>query len=149
MKYFYTLLFMLLVFGFTACETPHLFGKKVKKEYFQGGKLHSKFIMDDDTEQNGVLQLYGYDGHLTSIVTIHNGVKDGIETGYDGKKRVLWKYRYINGRQHGIQKAFYPNGEQMIVYSYKNGIRDGFAYSYNKDGTLHQKVLYRHGIIVN
>ena len=47
--------------------------------------------MDDDTEQNGLLKRYGYNGNVTSTVTIHNGVKDGVETGFDDHGRVIWK----------------------------------------------------------
>lgn len=149
MKHLPILLLSLFFLTFTACKSPRLFGKDVKEEFYKGGKIRSKFIMDDETEQNGFLKLYGYDGHLTSTVPIHNGVKDGMETGYDKRKRVLWHYRYVNGKQHGLQKAYYPNGDTMIMYKYRNGMKHGSAYAYNKDGSIHQKVIYSRGKIVN
>ncbi len=149
MKKINLLLSIFMLFIFTACSTPNLFGKKVKKEYFNNGQIHSEFIMDDNTGQNGTLKKYGYDGKLISIVHIKHGVKDGIETGYDSKERVIFKYKYNNGRQDGLQKAFYPNGDIMILYTYKNGVKDGVARTYNKDGSINQEVMYKKGRIIN
>ena len=133
----------------TGCNSPSLMGKEVKKTYFTGGQVSSEFIMDDATGQNGLLKKYGYNGNLTSTVTIHNGVKDGIETGFDEKGRVIWKYTFINGRQHGEQYAYYPNGDVMVSYHYVNGLKDGVAKAYNVDGTVNKQVTYKHGKIVN
>lgn len=149
MKHFSLLLSLFILLGITACDGPNLSGKTVKKEYFTGGQLRSEFIMDDDTEQNGLLKKYGYDGHLTSTATIKNGVQDGLETGYDSKGRVLWRQYYVNGRQEGVQKAYYPNGDLMVTYTYKNGIKDGVAQTYRKDGTVDKRVVYRNDRIVN
>ncbi|MEA2047617.1 MAG: hypothetical protein U9O64_04130 [Campylobacterota bacterium] len=149
MKYFSLILSLFILLSLTACDGPNLSGKTVKKEYFTGGQLRSEFIMDDDTEQNGVLKRYGYDGHLTSTATIKNGVQDGLETGYDSKGRVLWRQYYVNGRQEGIQKAYYPNGDLMVTYTYQNGVKHGVAQTYHKDGTVDKKVVYRNDRIVN
>ena len=138
-----------LIFSLISCDSPSLFGKKVKKDYFTGGKVRSEFIMDDETEQNGVFKTYGYEGELVSVVVIHNGVKDGVETGYDKKKRVIWKTPYVNGKEHGVAKAFYPNGEVMVSYTYKNGFKEGYAYTYYKDRRIDRKVLYRRNKIIN
>ena len=138
-----------LILLLTSCESPSLYGKKVKKDYFTGGQVRSEFIMDDDTEQSGVFKTYGYEGELTSVVAIHNGVKDGIETGYDKKKRILWKTPYVNGKEHGTSKAFYPNGEVMVSYTYVNGFKQGYAHTYYKDGKVDRKVLYRRNKIIN
>ena len=133
----------------TGCDSPSLMGKEVKKTYFTGGQVATEFIMDDDTGQNGLLKKYGYNGNVTSTVTIHNGVKDGVETGFDEKGRVIWKYTYINGRQNGEQYAYYPNGDVMVSYHYVDGLKDGVAKAYNIDGTVNKQVTYKHGKIVN
>lgn len=145
-----SLLFSIFIFlSFTGCSVPGLSGKKVKKEYFTGGQVRSELIMDDDSEQNGVLKKYGYNGNMTSTVPIHNGVKDGIETGFDSHGRVIWKLNYINGKQEGQQFAYYPNGDVMVSYNYVSGLKHGEARSYNKDGSVNRKVIYRHGKIIN
>lgn len=148
-----TLSFFLVLFSlifFTACEGPNLGGKgKVKKEYFTGGKIRSKFFMTDSSGQNGLLKKYGYEGHLTSTAHIKNGVNDGMETWYDKKGRVLMKVPYINGKKHGVQKAFYPNGDVMIATTYQNGVKNGEAFAYNKDGSIHRQVIFQNGRIIN
>ncbi len=149
MKYISLIFFLLVFFSLTGCDGPGLFGKTIKKEYFTGGKLRSEFTMDDESGFNGTLKKYGYEGHVTSIAQIRNGVKHGLETGYDEKGRVLWRQYYVNGKQEGVQKAFYPNGDLMVTYTYKNGIKHGVAQTYHKDGKVDKKVIYRNNRIVN
>jgi len=149
MKKFSLLLSLFTLLFLTACDTPSLSGKKVKKEYFTGGQVRTEFIMDDDTEQNGLLKKYGYNGNVTSTVAIHNGVKDGIETGFDERGRTIWKLNYINGKQEGQQYAYYPNGDVMVTYNYKSGVKHGPAQTYNKDGSINRQVMYKNGKISN
>lgn len=149
MKYLSLILSLFVFFSFTACDGPSLSGKTVKKEYFKGGQIRSAFIMDDKTGLNGVLQKYGYEGHVTSTSVIRNGVQDGLETGFDSKGRVLWKQYYVNGRQEGVQKAYYPNGDLMVTYTYRNGVKEGVAQTYRKDGRVDKRVIYRNNRIVN
>jgi len=149
MKKLSLLLSTLLLLSLGGCSTPSLMGKKVKKEYFTGGQIRSEFIMDDDTGQNGILKKYGYNGNLTSTVPIRNGVKDGIETGFDDKGRVIWKLNYVNGKQEGQQYAYYPNGDVMLSYTYVSGQKHGPAIAYNKDGSISKKVVYQHDRIMN
>ena len=132
----------------SACTTPDMgspFGKKVKKEYFTGGALKSELILDDASGQNGVLKQYGYNGKLTSTVQMHNGVKDGMETLYDGHGRVLRLTPYINGRKNGVLKVLYPNGDILAAITYKNNTKDGKAVKYNKDGSINEQAMFQHG----
>jgi len=147
---FFLSIFMLLML--TACSVPELsnpFGEKVKKEYFTGGKLRSEFIMSDNSEQNGLLKQYGYNGKLTSTAQIKNSVKHGEETFYDPRGRALRKTIYKNNRRHGIVRVYYPNGDPLAEISYVNGIKHGRATKYNKDGSIHQQVMFEHGRQVN
>lgn len=124
---------------------PNLLGSNVKKEYFTGGKIRSKFIMSDKTGQNGLLKRYGYNGKITSTVHIKNGVKNGIETLFDGYGRVLKKTPYKNGRKNGIVAVYYPNGDPMAEITYVNNIRHGRAVKYNKDGSINEQVVFNNG----
>jgi len=146
MKYLALLFATLFIIG---CSTPNLMGKNVKKTYFTGGQLHTEFILDDNTGQNGLLKTYGYDGKITSTVPIHNGVKDGIETGFDNKGRVIWKYTYINGKKEGKQYVYYPNGDVMISYTCVGDVKHGVAKTFNKDGSVNEEVVFDHGRIIN
>jgi antitoxin component YwqK of YwqJK toxin-antitoxin module len=136
-----------LVF-FTACEGPGL-GGKIEKTYFTGGKVKSEFIMTDSTGQNGQLKKYGYEGHLTSVVNIQNGVKNGMEVMYDSRGRVISKTPYVNGRKHGTKKDFYPNGDIMGTIPYQYGMKEGTAFAYNKDGTVYKKVIFQRDRLSN
>lgn len=137
-----------LLFFFTGCSTPN-FGKKVKKEYYTGGKIRSEFFMTDNSEQNGLLKKYGYEGHLTSVANIRNGVNNGVETLYDTKGRVLQTVTYINGKKHGIQKSYYPNGDVMIAIAYQNDMRNGEAFMYRRDGSIDKRATFRHDKMIN
>ncbi len=149
MKKLSLLLSLFVLLSFTACDSPSLSGKTVKRTYFTGGGLQTEFIMDDKTGMNGVLKKYGYSGKLTSSVHIANGVKSGIETGYDESGRVLWRLNYANGRQEGIQSAYYPNGDVMVTYTYRNGVKNGVAQTYRKDGTVEKRVMYKNDRLSN
>jgi len=143
------LLSMLVTMGCTSPSISMPFGKKVKKEYFTGGKIYSEFIMDDDSGQNGILKRYGYDGHLTSTVRIKNAVKDGEEIWFDKKGRVIMKIPYVNGRKHGVQEAYYPNGDPMITTTYRNDVKNGKAIMYNKDGSIYRQTLFENDRVLN
>ncbi len=141
------LIFFSLIF-FTACDGPSL-GGKVKKEYFTGGKLRSEFIMTDSTGRNGQLKKYGYEGHLTSVVNIKNGVKNSTEVWYDKEGRVILKVPYNNGEKEGMEYAFYPNGEVMIATTYQSNVRHGKAAAYKQDGTVQRQVMFKNGRLIN
>lgn len=149
MKKLSLLLSIFLLLSLTGCDTPSLSGKKVKKEYFTGGQIRSEFVMDDDTEQNGLLKKYGYNGNITSTVTIHNGVKDGIEIWYDSKHRPVRRVPYANGRIDGTFTDLYPNGDTLATIEFANGIKNGMATSFKKDGSVYRQVMYKNGKIGN
>ncbi len=149
MKQLSLVLSIFIFLSLTGCESPSLMGKEVKKEYFTGGKIRSEFIMDDDSGKNGLLKTYGYNGNVTSTVTMRNGVKDGFQTWFDEKGRPIRKVPYINGRIHGTQTELYENGDTMVTIPFQNGLRQGVAIAYNKDGTVHKQVLYKNGKISN
>ena len=142
----FPLLFSLIFF--TGCEGPGL-GGKVEKTYFTGGKVKSEFIMSDSTKKNGQLKKYGYEGHLTSVVNIQNGVKSGKEVMYDAHGRIIREIPYDQGRIHGELTDFYPNGDVMATIPYQYGIRNGNAFSYYADGRIAKKVRFKNGKMIN
>ena len=140
-----TIFSMLLL---TACDSPS-FGKNVEKEYYTGGQVRSEFIWSDSNGQNGIKKTYGYEGELTSTVKVVNGVPHGIMSIYDSKRRVIRQIPYVQGKIHGIDKSFYPNGDKMLTFSYQYVIKNGNAYSYYADGRVCKKAIYRNGRLVN
>ena len=142
------LFFLFTILFFTGCDTPNPFGGKVEKTYFTGGQISSTYTWSDKSGKNGILRKFGYEGHMTSSVHIKNGVKDGIETMYDKHVRVIKQTPYVNGRIHGIEKAFYPNGSRMITYTYQYGMKNGYAFAYNTDGTVNKKAKFKNDKLV-
>lgn len=150
------------LFFLSACSVPNIpepfsnipsplplsIGKKVKKSYFTGGQIQSKFIMSDNTGQNGLLKRYGYNGKITSTVTIQNGMMHGIETLFDAEGRILKKTPYFKGKKEGTETIFYPNGDTMVQINYVNGVRHGKAAKYNKDGSINQEVIFENGNLI-
>lgn len=154
MRNIFLLLSSLLLFIFTACGQSTLtpYGDKVvqvKKESFTGGDISSEFLMIDKTGRNGTMKKYGYEGKVTSISRIRNGVKDGIEILYDGKGRPMRRTPYVNGRIHGTYTELYPNGDTMVTIPFVHNIQEGEAYAYNKDGSIERTVMYSQGKIIN
>jgi len=145
---FFLTIFILLFFT-TACSTPNLSGKKVKKEYFTGGSIRSEFIMNDESGRNGLLKKYGYEGYLTSTVPIRNGMKNGIEIWYDKQGHVLMRVPYVNDKKEGIEEAYYTNGTLMLSTTYRHGIKDGKAIIYTQDGTIFKEALFVNGKMAN
>jgi antitoxin component YwqK of YwqJK toxin-antitoxin module len=133
----------------SSTPAPSFAGQKVKKEYYTGGMLRSEFIMTDNTGMNGTLKRYGFDGKLTSIVTMKNGVKHGIERLFDPNGRVIRTIPYVNGRIHGVATKYYPNGDPMVTITYKGGYKEGPAIKYRKDGKIYEKVMFRNDRMVN
>jgi len=149
MKKLSLLLATSLLLLLTGCDSPSLSKADVKREYYTGGKVRSEFIPSDKSGQTGLYKKYGYDGHVTSKVTMRNGVKDGIETWYDKNDRAIRLVPFVNGRKHGIMKELYPNGQTMAAIPFQNGIRQGTARLYAKDGSVFRTAEFRNGKMIN
>jgi len=144
-----SLLLILFIVGCNSPSLPSSLSGNVKKQYFTGGQVRSEFIMENNSPKNGILKKYGYDGKLTSIAHIKNGVRDGMETWYDKKGLVLMTVPYMNGRKHGVQKVYYANGDVWRSYTYEYGILNGDAVEYNKDKSIHKKVTFNNGKLIH
>jgi len=140
---FTSVLFLFSILFFTGCESPHLGGKNVHKEYFTNGQIRSEFIMTDNTKMNGTLKKYGTDGKLTSIVNIRNGVKHGVEVLYDPKGRVLRRTPYVNGEKHGNQTFYYPNQDVLAIIPWRSDRKNGIGVMYYPDGSVKQKAKFK------
>lgn len=149
MKYISLLLFLLVLFLFTACDGLNLSGKTITKEYYTGGQVRTEYIMDDKTNRNGFIKRYGYDGNVISTETIRNGVLHGKMRLYNVKGLLIREKPYVNGRVHGTLRDFYENGEIMATIPYVNGVRNGVAYVYRKDGSVERRVTFKNDRMVN
>ncbi len=113
MKHICLLLPLSILISFTACVEvePRPFDRVVSKEYFAGGKIRSKFIVTDKTGQTGLLKEYAKKGHIVSTVQMRDGVKHGLERGYDSLGRVLWEKHYVDGKEDVSKKVYYPGSK--------------------------------------
>ena len=121
-------------------------GAKVKKEYYTGGKIRSKLVLDHNTEDSGLLYRYGYDGKVISTVPIKHGIKNGRETLFDTKGMIMKSTPYINGDKNGVVEIYYPDGKVMAQIAYVNNKRHGRASKYNHDGSLNKEIRYTRGM---
>lgn len=127
-----------------------LFGSKpkTKNEYYTGGKIRSKLVMDDDSGESGLLYKYDYDGKIRSTVHIKHGLKNGLETLFDPKGMVMKRTPYINGRKDGIVEVYYPDGKVLAQITYADNKRHGRASKYTHDGIVSEEVEYIHGKVL-
>jgi len=127
---------------------PGGLGSNVKKEYYTGGKIRSKFVINDRSGESGLLYKYGYEGKITSTVHIKHGLKNGLETLYNNEGKILKRTPYVNGKKDGVVEVYYPSGKVLAQITYKNDIREGRASKYNQDGSVNEEVEFRHGRLI-
>lgn len=137
--------------------------------YDKDGKLYYKMEY-----RNGIVLAYEYydkDGNI-----IKEGRKKGGEFFYEGYnpngtlfskglydikggKIGEWKYysdygvffkqgSYIDGKETGLHKTFFTNGEEKIVEEFKNGLRDGYYVEYFPNQNIKQQGWYKEGKLV-
>lgn len=120
---------------------------KVEKEYFTAGGLRSEFLITDEKAKNGIFKKYGFDGKITSKVSIQKGLKEGIEIWYGKNGEEIIHKPYKNGKQDGIEKVFYDTGDVMISTPYKDGKKNGLAKAFDKNGNVVKEAMFVDGKI--
>ena len=70
-----------------------------------------------------------------------------VEKEYDGVYGArLWvETPYQNGKKHGVQKAYYENGNLRLEFPYQNGKLHGVEKEYDENGNLIKETLYENG----
>lgn len=121
---------------------------KIKNEYYTGGKIRSRLVMDDDSGESGLLYKYDYDGKIRSTVHIKHGLKNGLETLFNPKGMVMKRTPYVNGRKDGIVEVYYPDGKVLAQITYADNKRHGRASKYTHEGDISQEVQYVHGKVM-
>ncbi len=49
---------------------------------------------------------------------------------------VNWEFKVVDGKQNGIEKVFYSNGNLEQISEYKNNLQFGLSKEYDEDGNL-------------
>lgn len=84
-----------------------------------------------------------YDPDL--IYTYKGSLFTGV--GYDEDPRSgLSEISYVEGRQEGPSRDWYPSGRLGGETEYKSNARHGFHREFREDGTLVLEELYEHGV---
>jgi antitoxin component YwqK of YwqJK toxin-antitoxin module len=139
---------------------------KPEKGYPEEGKIEEGPYLDD--HKNGIWTKYHKDGLTPRLVgtyvhgrakgeytkTFENGqVK---ETGTRGNKKMTGSLkRYFEdgqisqeknfndlGKENGVQKMYYPNGQIWLEYESKNGVKTGKQIRYTETGEVKQVITY-------
>ena len=84
-------------------------------------------------------------GQVNNTNKLENGKKHGLwikkqENGF------TFHYNYKDGKKHGIQKGFYPNGKPYTEVNYKDGKQHGKEYKWYENGQLEMDYNYREGV---
>jgi len=145
-------------------------------EYFENGVIKSKieYLKGSRTDLNegikhGPEKVYYNTGQLAFEVNNVDGLRDGALNWYDREGNHLEVMHYQNGKRHGMNKIFYPDGTLRIEVTYindkkegperyyfstgklasevtfVNDKKEGLQKEYNNDGSLNNTVMYKHG----
>ena len=57
------------------------------------------------------------------------------------------EYNYSNGKRHGIQKRWHPNGRLSILYNYNLGKLNGEQKSWYSNGQLKTLINYNNDVL--
>lgn len=117
-----------------------------KKAYYITGELQCETnIKDGDGSDIGFYR----SGQKQWEFNYVDGYKEGFQKGYFESAKIkdtlqisfMENYKY--GKKEGFQYDFYSNGTKMHVWNYINGKKEGIQTSYDKDGSIYCKHLYK------
>ncbi len=82
---------------------------------------------------------------------LRDGKPEGLWVWYheDEKLQKKQEVTFVNGKEEGIQKSWYWNGQQRSEQEYKNGVRHGKRTTWKEDGGLLGKKTYENGEVVH
>jgi len=80
------------------------------------------------------------------LVFTHHGVPyTGI--GYDEDAVCgVSEISYVDGRQEGPSRDWYPSGQLKAEVMYRNNVRHGYTREFTEDGVLSREELYDYGV---
>jgi len=90
--------------------------------------------------ENGLFKVYWKDVINTYTGSVTLDPEEGEELRYE------WYYK--DGKQDGISKGWYPNGQMKSEWNYKNGIKDGLWKCWWPNGNKNGEWTYKNGQLV-
>lgn len=139
-------------------------GKKMSECTYDNGQLHGRDIswyengkvehlaLWKNGKQEGLTEEWFEDGSICSKGSFSQGKPEGIhETMYEPSQTHVFKSvcmtqeRFVQGKLHGKQTAYYPNGQIKMEAVYTNGILDGDKKIFDEQGTCIFSATYIQG----
>ena len=108
------------------------------------GKQPTVVSTFNDKDNSAWVQYFTIKGKLVSEGKMINKEREGEWVAYHEKsKQVMSREFYKDGKLHGKQITYYPNGKVTEELSYVNGIKEGENLYYSPEGVLIKKLQYR------
>ena len=54
-------------------------------------------------------------------------------------------YSYVEGKLHGINRNYYPNGQMRLECNYKDGLQNGIEKEWEENSSLRKEIEYKEG----
>jgi len=129
-------------------------GEGFGKGYYENGKLKvetyskdNKTVWEKRYDEKGNLIPGWEEKEANALKEIENKYPQIVQIKEKLKRdmELLKKEREAEGKQDGIHKAYYPNGNVMQEWTYKGGKIEGVLKFYSENGNLKSEVNYKNG----
>lgn len=108
------------------------------------GKQPSVVSMFNEKDNSAWVQYFTIKGKLVSEGKMIDKEREGEWVAYHEKsKQVMSREFYKDGKLHGKQTTYYPDGKVTEEITYSNGIKEGENLYYSPEGVLIKKLQYR------
>ena len=98
---------------------------------------HARYWIRENHPENGSFRVYWKD-----VVGPHEG---SVTLDPDEGEGLRYEWYYKNGKQHGISKGWWPNGELKSKWNYKDGKLDGLHTLWYQNGQKKDEETYKDG----
>ena len=112
-------------------------------KYFKDGKTPRIIGEFKDGRPKGSYTKMYESGKIREKGTFVNGKQSGsYQTFYENGNVAQEKTFNEVGLEEGVQKYYYPNGQEEFVFTKKNGVATGKAIRYTEDGQIKEVITY-------
>jgi antitoxin component YwqK of YwqJK toxin-antitoxin module len=113
--------------------------------YHDNGQLNRKATYNNG-QPDGAWEVFRADGTLSAKRSFRNGLRHGEWVNYDETgKQPLREEHYVDGKQDGVWKIWFPNGKQRQQLGFKQGQLDGISIEWDENGEKRVEVSYTNG----
>lgn len=117
------------------------------KEFSDDGILYKKFLIDQDSLTQGLLEVYYEDGKTVfEKANYQDGKLDGLRTLYydSGVPEIIEQYK--EDILTDTLKVFFPSGRIKKLEFYDNGVLTGLLTTFYENGSIKEEVTYADNI---